>query len=481
MKTIRGKIISFSIVCLAFVGLLTALYYENTVSLRRKIYNIERFDDLLNDVLELRRYEKNFILYRDNSSLKEGKVYLSKIDNDFNVLRDDVTRIIGKDACLKFSRDLAYYKQILDDIISADEPNNGRIRMDTIRTKGKTLVDGAQTLIRTKRRQIDETLKRALTLPLASMGSLVVLIVVMFQFVNRGILKPLSLIRKATEKVAKDAFTPIRYDKDKQDEITRLMASFNRMVDELESRQDQLVQSRKLASIGTLISGIAHELNNPLNNISITAETLMMNYHDMSEKEMEEITGDILTEADRASQVVKNLLEFSRKECPYFKNVDIRNVLERAFKLIKNQLMVAHIQIEKDIAGDLPFIRGKKQDLQQVFVNILLNAIHAMPEGGGIKILAGQGPEGYIKIDFSDTGTGIKPEALSHIFDPFYTTKEVGKGTGLGLSLVYSIIRTHGGYIEVKSEVDEGTIFSIYLPENKGKEDSEDEIQGSDS
>jgi len=480
MKTIRGKIISFSVICLAFAGMLNALYYENVFSLRRKIYNIERFDDLLNDVLELRRYEKNFIFYRDTSSLKEGKVYLSKIDRDFNIIRDDITRIIGKDECLKFSRELTSYKQILDDIINTNEPDNGRIRMGIIRTKGKSLVDVAQKLIRTKRQRIDETLKRSLTIPMASMGSLIILIVVMFQFVIRGILKPLSLIRKATENVAKDAFTPIRYDKEKQDEITRLMASFNRMVDELESRQEQLIQSRKLASIGTFTSGIAHELNNPLNNISITAETLLMNYHDMSEKEMEEITTDILAQADRASQVVRNLLEFSRTERPYLKDIDIRDVLERTFKLIKNQLLVAHIQIEKDIAKDLPSIRGKRQDLQQAFVNILLNAIHAMPGGGLIKVWAGRGPEGYIKIDLSDTGTGIKPEALLHIFDPFYTTKEAGQGTGLGLSLVYSIIRTHGGYIEVKSEVDEGTQFSIYLPEHQGKEDSEDEIQGRD-
>jgi two-component system NtrC family sensor kinase len=252
------------------------------------------------------------------------------------------------------------------------------------------------------------------------------------------------------------------------------------MVEELGSRQEQLVQSRKLASIGTFTSGIAHELNNPLNNISITAETLMLNYHDMPEKEMDEMIGDILSQADRASQVVKNLLEFSRTERPYLIDLNIMEVIERTVKLIGNQLIVSHIRLEKDIAADLPSIQGRRQDLQQAFLNILLNAIHAMPGGGVIKIRAGRGPKGYIKIDLSDTGTGIKPEALEHIFDPFYTTKESGQGTGLGLSLVYNIIRTHGGYIEVKSELNKGTTFSIYLPENSGKEDIRDEIQGSD-
>jgi two-component system NtrC family sensor kinase len=480
MKTIRGKIISFSILCLAVASAVTAMFYQNAFSLKRKIYTIERFDDLLNDVLELRRYEKNLIFYRDAASLKEGAVYLLKVDNDFKILRDDIVGIIGMDECRAFSQNLVSYKHILDDVISMKDVSSSQKQVEKLRTEGKSLVDFAQRLIRIKRKRIDATLKRALAIPLACVGGLIVLVAVIFRFVNRGILKPLSMIEEATEKVAKESFTPIIYDKEKRDEITRLIASFNKMVEELGSRQEQLVQSRKLASIGTFTSGIAHELNNPLNNISITAETLMLNYHDMPEKEMDEMIGDILSQADRASQVVKNLLEFSRTERPYLIDLNIMEVIERTVKLIGNQLIVSHIRLEKDIAADLPSIQGRRQDLQQAFVNILLNAIHAMPGGGVIKIRAGRGPKGYIKIDLSDTGTGIKPEALEHIFDPFYTTKESGQGTGLGLSLVYNIIRTHGGYIEVKSELNKGTTFSIYLPENSGKGDIRDEIQGSD-
>ncbi len=480
MKTIRGKIISFSILCLAVASAVTALFYQNAFSLRRKIYAIEHFDDLLNDVLELRRYEKNFIFYRDTSSLKEGTVYLSRIDNDFEILRDDITGIVGAAECRAFSNDLTSYKRSLEDLINMKDVNGSQPQEEALRIEGKSLVDFAQRLIRIKRLRIDETIRRALAIPLACMGALVILALVVFRFVNRGILKPLSLVEEATEKVARESFTPIIYDKEKQDEITRLIASFNKMVDELESRQEQLVQSRKLASIGTFTSGIAHELNNPLNNISITAEDLMLNYRGMPEKEMDEMIGDILTQADRASQVVKNLLEFSRTEQPYLRDLDIKEVIERTVRFIRNQLVVSHIQMEKNIADNLPSIRGKRQDLQQAFVNILSNAIHAMPEGGIIKIWAGQGPKGYIRIDISDTGTGIKPEALKHIFDPFYTTKASGQGTGLGLSLVYSIIRTHGGYIEVKSELDKGTAFSIYLPENSEKEETGNEIQDSD-
>lgn len=476
MKTIRGKIIYFFILCLAFAILLTGLFYENVFSLRRKVYSIERFDDLLNDVLELRRYEKNFIFYRDKTSINEGKEYLSKIDRDFGVLRMDITDLIGRDECIAFAQNLADYKVVLDAIVTAKRIGNIQTLEEALRTKGKALVEFAQRLIRIKRQRIDETLRRALTIPLACMVGLIILIAVIFRFVNGGILKPLSLVEQATDKVAKQSFTPISYDKEKQDEITRLIASFNRMVEELGSRQEQLVQSRKLASIGTLTSGIAHELNNPLNNISITAEALMATYRDLSENDAEEMISDILSQADRAGQVVKNLLEFSRTERPYLRNLDIKDVIESTTKIIRNQLTVAQIQIRKNIAEDLPVIRGKRQDLQQAFVNILLNAIQAMSGGGTIHIRALCGPVGYIKIDLSDTGMGIKPEALEHIFDPFYTTKDSGQGTGLGLSLVYSIIRTHGGYIEVKSEEGKGTTFSIYLPVKEGKDLTEDEI-----
>jgi signal transduction histidine kinase len=174
--------------------------------------------------------------------------------------------------------------------------------------------------------------------------------------------------------------------------------------------------------------------------------------------------------------VVKNLLEFSRTERPLLLELNINEVLDRTIKLIRNQIMVTGIHLKRENSVKLSPIKGRSQDLQQAFINILLNSIQAMKDLSGeniIVIRTGLGPDGYIRIDFSDTGIGIKPEDMKYIFDPFYTTKPVGRGTGLGLSLVYGIIRTHGGYVEVKSEIDKGTTFSIYLPiaENDGKEE----------
>ena len=195
----------------------------------------------------------------------------------------------------------------------------------------------------------------------------------------------------------------------------------------------------------------------------------------MSRPQMYEMIDDILTQADRASQVVKNLLDFSRTQQSCLMDLDIGQVIERTLTLIKNQLTVAQIRVEKHVAGDLPAVRGKQQELQQALLNILLNGIQAMPEGGTVTVDAGCDPQGKIRIDITDTGSGITPDALKHIFDPFFTTKASGQGTGLGLSLVYSIIRSHGGSIKVRSEVGQGATFSIFLPVIDPKEVPEEE------
>ena len=464
MKTIRGKITVFFALCLMFIGALTGLYYENTMALRKKLVIMENFDDLLNDILELRRYEKNFTYYHDTASLNESASYFFKIERASKKFSKEIKQVATPEEYAKFKRDMADYKYILELNLKSLGAASGNITIELIRAKGKALVDFAQNLIKEKRMRINRILYRSLIIPLASMVAFVLLIIVVFQFVNRGILKPLSLLEHATEEVIKDTFTPISYPAEKKDEISRLIGAFNKMAQELESRQEQLLQSRKLASVGTLTSGIAHELNNPLNNISLTAETLQSGYRDMSDEEMNELIRDILTQADRASQVVMNLLEFSRMEKSFLRRLNIKEVIDNALKLIKNQIMITGIKLEKEVPDNLPPIKGKRQDLEQAFLNILMNGMQAMNDGGVLGVRVGLGPKGYIRIDLSDTGVGIKASDMEHIFDPFFTTKDVGRGTGLGLSLVYGIVRNHGGYIEVKSKVNEGTTFSIYLP-----------------
>jgi two-component system NtrC family sensor kinase len=459
-------------VCLSFIGLLTLLYYENIFSLEKKLIIVEHFDDLLNNILELRRYEKNFILTRDIESMHETIFYLFRVEDASRRLAESIKRVVDQEGYEKLRDEVYGYKRSLEKIADISKHGTGQIDVVEIREKGKALVDFAQTLIRLNRQRIQKTLSGTLTIPLAFVGTFAILVLLVFQLINRSILRPLAMVKGATAQVAKETFEPIPYNARGEDEVSQLIAAFNKMADEIKSGQEKLLQSRKMASIGTFTSGIAHELNNPLNNISITAESLLLEYPDADEAEAHEMIQDIIHQADRASQVVKNLLEFSRTERPFLMQLSVKEVIQGTVKLVKNQIMVKGIQLETEIADDLPAIRGKRQDLQQAFLNIILNSVQATEKGGVISIRTEKVHGGYIRVAIEDTGTGIKPGDLEHIFDPFYTTKPVGEGTGLGLSLTYGIIKTHGGYIEVKSELGKGTAFFIHLPVADSKKES---------
>ncbi len=228
---------------------------------------------------------------------------------------------------------------------------------------------------------------------------------------------------------------------------------------EIKGAQAQLIQSEKLASLGQLAAGVAHEINNPLAVVAGRAEFLLM----VGGKDPETTKGlkTILEQTVRASKIVGNLLEFSRQRKHEIEPVDINPVVEKAVFLIKHQISLGNIQVFKELKGDLPKIMGNVNQLQQVFVNLITNANQAMPEGGKLTISTALSQESLV-IKFTDTGRGIPKENLKKLFDPFFTTKE--SGTGLGLSIIYGIIQAHNGTIEVESQVGQGTTFTIKIP-----------------
>jgi len=173
---------------------------------------------------------------------------------------------------------------------------------------------------------------------------------------------------------------------------------------------------------------------------------------------------DIFTQVERASGTVRNLLDFTRLEPSTVDTIELNTLIQSSLGLVKNEHLLSGIESETHIADDLPKIKGNFRNLQQVFLNILLNSAQAMPEGGHLVIDASKDDENYIKVDITDNGCGISKENLEKVFDPFFTTKDVGKGTGLGLSVSYGIIQEIGGRIVVDSKQGEWTTFSIYLP-----------------
>ena len=237
-----------------------------------------------------------------------------------------------------------------------------------------------------------------------------------------------------------------------------------KMEQELQKTHLKLLQADKMASLGKLAAGVAHEINNPLGGILIYAGLLLeeMKGDDSKRKDLELI----VSEATRCKQIVKDLLEFAYQTGEEFEFVDINRSIEQCLSLLQNQALFHNVKIEKRFYPKLPQIRGNGGQLNQVFTNIIVNAAEAMPNGGTLTIVTNSLPsQGSVRIEFADTGCGIPEELLGRIFDPFFTTKDVGKGTGLGLSISYGIIvEGHKGKIAAKSKVGEGTTFIIDLP-----------------
>lgn len=231
---------------------------------------------------------------------------------------------------------------------------------------------------------------------------------------------------------------------------------------EIQLMQNQLIRSEKLASLGELVAGIAHEINNPLTGILMFSS--MISSDSRLDPTIKNDMTMIVRETKRCAKIVKGLLDFSRETAPQKKLSSINTIMDDTLALVTNQSSFHDINIIKQYDEEVPKVLVDAHQIEQVFVNILLNASHAMATGGDLTIVTGAQPDGQsVFAKISDTGCGIPPENLERIFDPFFTTKET-KGTGLGLSVSYGIIESHGGQIVVDSTVDVGTSFTIVLP-----------------
>ncbi|MBI4282337.1 MAG: PAS domain S-box protein [Chloroflexi bacterium] len=248
-----------------------------------------------------------------------------------------------------------------------------------------------------------------------------------------------------------------------QEERTRYARELEETVHKLREAQQQLVQYEKLAAIGQLVSGVAHELNNPLTGVWGITELVLRRDLDNTVREDVEL---IHNEAARAVRIVQNLLSFARARRPERSHGSINEALEKTLELRAYGMGVSGIDLERDLQPDLPNTWFDFHQMQQVFLNIVVNAEQAMTEanGGGKLKVRTRRVDGSIQISFTDDGPGIPKENMGRIFDPFFTTKEVGKGTGLGLSICYGIVQEHGGRIWAESEVGKGATFTVEIP-----------------
>jgi len=291
-----------------------------------------------------------------------------------------------------------------------------------------------------------------------------------------GITKPVSQLMKGVNAIS-EGNLDYHIEVKSRDEIGQLASAFNETTKQLRDAQTQLIQSAKMAAVGQLGAGVAHELNNPIAGILGYAQFTLEkckrpNFGIDDFKTCQRYIEYIKGEATRCKGIVENLLRFSRRPISAKPEpLGIATAIKNILSICGHQLELKNIKVITDLKPDLARVMGIGDQLQQVFTNLILNTLQAMPEEGGeLKITAEniidketQRPK-QIRIEFADTGCGIPEENLPHIFEPFFTTREKEKGTGLGLSVSYQIIQDHKGTISVKSQVDKGAIFTIILP-----------------
>lgn len=466
--SIRIKIIIGLAICVSAVIFMGGLSYRYLIAIEKKQHVVEIADDLSNIILEIRRYEKNYLLYASLEDLQENRRYVRQA-------KDTLARILPEIGTMSIAPKLNQLDSHLRDYSGfMEERTNCNPQAspacaaleDQVRESGKQLVDLSQLLVQIERRMILQILRTLQNNLIVSLLILVGVGVVFAFFVGTKIVRPLRTIEKTTLRIAQGDFSPVPVDRPR-DETQSVMVAFNRMISELEKRQEQLVQVKKLSSIGILAAGIAHQLNNPLNNISTSYQIILEEFGQGDSEFARKLLISCGQEILRAQEIVKGLLEFSRQRDFALRRVALHEVVTRAVRLISSQVPPG-IEIATDVPPEL-ILELDSQRMQEVFLNLLMNAIQAMENTPGqiriharpVEDAAGQ-PQAEIVV--ADSGKGIAPEDVGRIFDPFFTTKQVGAGTGLGLSIVFGIIEQHHGRITVESRLGEGTRFLIRLP-----------------
>jgi len=310
--------------------------------------------------------------------------------------------------------------------------------------------------------------------------------VILVLFVTkRWISRPISQLTEGIKRMATGQLNT-QIELKGEDELSQLAQAFNQMAIDLKEAQEKILresekklelerslrQSEKLATIGQLASGLAHEIGTPLSIISGRAELMKRK---LDGKEGTEKNLDvILHQTERITKIIQQLLGFVRKKRPEQRSVDVRALLGTTLDFLGPQIQKQKVRVLKTIEGDLPPLTGDPDQLQQVFLNLFLNAIQSMPQGGELRLLVtpewisreglDEGQRHYVKICVEDTGEGMGKEVIENIFNPFFSTKEREKGTGLGLTVSRGIIQDHEGWIDVESELGKGSVFKVYLP-----------------
>jgi len=429
---------------------------------------LEIVHDFVLDVEEARRFEKNYFLY--GTDLDEALDSTYRARSMVEERRSEVIRVVGAEEWQRIVDNISDYQSLLEHLSDLERTQGGPANGDhamagQLREQGQRMVFLAQDLMSKEKTALGADIASSRRIQTYSLVFMLILMITTALIISGSILRSIERFEAYAGRIADGDFTRITPTRRYRDEFTNLAVAINDMMSKLQKHEAMLIQAHKLRAIGTLTAGVAHELNNPLNNITLTAHMLLEDYETLEEDERRDMVGDVATEADRAKKIVANLLDFTRESETRLERANLVDLVHQTIGLATNQARIAGVKVELVAMDDPPTILCDKQQLTQVFLNLLLNAIAASERGGRIQILvhAADDPD-HLSVKVVDYGSGIPEHILSRIWDPFFTTKAQGKGTGLGLSVSQGIVAKHGGRMTVSSKFGRGSTFTVVLP-----------------
>ncbi|MEW5768303.1 MAG: HAMP domain-containing sensor histidine kinase [bacterium] len=431
----------------------------------------------------MRRFEKNYFLYgKKEADYRENLRFVNRAKGLVAENREVFKGFEAIVSVPEIEKALNEYKGLMaKDFLGPEEADSHNVIIleAKIRAKGKEIVTITEEISKVERRHIRKLLLSSQRTLIASISAFILFSVIFGYILLRMVTKPLKLLENSMERIAGGGFDRVSINSSDR-EITSLRDAINRMLRELEWRQRRLVQSEKLVSLGTLVSGMAHELNNPLSNISTSCQILQEEMEEANIGYKKKLLSQIGEQTDRARDIVRSILEFSRAKELKKERLFLKDLIDETILFVRGEVP-AGVEITVDVPDEIE-IYADKPRMQQAFLNLIKNAIEAVPLEGMVSISASRitGEEAMdipseravkgdaVEIKIRDTGPGINPDILPRIFDPFFTTKDVGKGFGLGLFITHGIIEEHGGSIKVTSRPGQGAAFLIQLPQEEG-------------
>jgi two-component system NtrC family sensor kinase len=460
---IEHKIILSYISNIVLILLIGIFSLNNMNIVLTKLRFVEIADDLNASFLEMRISEKNYFLYEDRTALDEIENKINMTLESIGAVKKDITAAIGEDNLTQLKEYLKRYAAAIEHI----RRNTSRDAMSEakLRAEGQKLREFFKNITQIERRSVNAIILKSKQVLFISF--LVILLLSIFggRFIAKKIVASMRDIEGLAVSISEGSFKKIQ-DIRSNDECASVIRAMNFMSDELKNREEEIIQSKKLASLGILTAGVAHELRNPLNNISMVAQNFIEMHDSLSREQRIELMNRVEEETKRIEEIVKNLLDFAKPKVANLEEADINRTVRKAVNLMQNTLNISNIELNLSLDPTVPHVFIDSHQIQQVLVNLILNAVQAMSPGGklSIKTFAGHGDS--VMIEVGDSGKGIPHEFLPYIFDPFFSTKGV-EGTGLGMSISYGIIKNHKGSIRVESTINEGTTFTIELPAYK--------------